>query len=435
MSWRKVWVVASTEFGTAVRTKAFIVGLLLMPLLVAVSIGLQFLMKRVDTSPRNFAVIDRSGWLYPVIESAARERDEAAARAGWKQPPFQPSAVAAAGGDAQLLELSDRVRRGELFAFVEIPEDVAKPSGEAAVKYYSDTPNDNDLMRWLGGIINDQIRSRRFRDAGIDREVADRLSRPVATDNLGLLSRAAAASAGQPGAVQAAEKVDLVRTMAVPAGLMFTLFMVVMATAPQLLNTVLEEKMSKISEVLLGSITPFELMMGKLLGNLAIALLLAAIYVGGAFGVVIYYGYGTVLTPSIVAILTLFLTLAVLIYGSLYMAVGSACSELKDAQSLMMPVMILSIVPAWVWFPVVQNPAGPMSVGLSLFPFFNPYQMLMRMALSPAPPAWQVILSIVLTTATSVACVWAASKIFRVGLLMQGKPPSFRELAKWVVAK
>ena len=98
------------------------------------------------------------------------------------------------------------------------------------------------------------------------------------------------------------------------------------------------------------------------------------------------------------------------------MAVGAACNELKDAQSLMMPVMLLSMFPVFVWTAVLQNPSSPLSVGMSLFPPASPFLMLMRLALRPAPPAWQVGLSVVLTTATALFCIWAAGKIFRTGL-------------------
>ena len=216
---------------------------------------------------------------------------------------------------------------------------------------------------------------------------------------------------------------------------MFILFFVIMTSAPQLLNSVIEEKMSKISEVLLGSITPFELMAGKLMGNAGIALLTASLYLGGGFGVAAYHGYGDVVSPWLLAGLGLYLVLAIMLYGSLYMAVGAACNELKDAQSLMMPVMLLSMFPVFVWTAVLQNPSSPLSVGMSLFPPASPFLMLMRLALRPAPPAWQVGLSVVLTAATALFCVWAAGKIFRIGLLMQGKAPSFRELARWVMAR
>ena len=152
---------------------------------------------------------------------------------------------------------------------------------------------------------------------------------------------------------------------------MFVVFMVVMATTPQLLQSVIEEKMSRISEVLLGSVSPFELMMGKLLGNVGIAMLLASLYVGGGYAVATYFGYTDSIPPTLLASTALFIAMAVLLYGSLYLAMGSACSELKDAQSLMMPVMLLSMMPMFFWLAVVQAPNSPLSVGLSLVPLLD----------------------------------------------------------------
>jgi ABC-2 type transport system permease protein len=176
-------------------------------------------------------------------------------------------------------------------------------------------------------------------------------------------------------------------------------------------------------------------MLGKLLGNVGIALVLAAIYITGAYAVAAHYGYAHLVRPDLVLAMALFMPLAVLLYGSLYLAVGASCSELKDAQSLMMPVMLLSMLPMFVWTVVLRDPASPMAVGFSLFPPSTPYLMLMRMAMQPAPPLWQVALGVALTTLTSLACVWAAGKIFRTGLLMHGKPPSLREMARWVMAR
>ena len=202
-----------------------------------------------------------------------------------------------------------------------------------------------------------------------------------------------------------------------------------------MMQSVLEEKMSKISEVLLGSLSPFQLMLGKLLGSIGVALLLATLYLGTALAVAVKFGYGDLARPELLAAAALFIFLGVLLFGSIFMAIGSACNDLKDAQSLMAPVMILALMPAMLWMIVLQRPASPISVGLSLFPPATPMIMLMRMALSPPPPAWQVILSVVLTTLTALFCVWASGKIFRTGLLMQGKAPSFAQLAKWVFAR
>jgi ABC-2 type transport system permease protein len=436
----KIWVVASTEFGSSIRTKSFIVGILLLPIIMGASILLQlFVAQRVDTKTRSFAVVDRTGDLYPAIERAAQAYNAQAigSKGQAVRPRLAPSRAGAA--DAAVLELSDRIRRGDLDAYVVIPADAiqAPPLGAPrapAMEYHSDNPNDDVVRGWLAPAVNAEVRARRFRGAGMDQAVAERLNQPLAIENLGLVARQESATGGQ-AAIKAAEKVDPIRTAAVPAVLMFVMFFVIMTSAPQLLNSVLEEKMSKISEVLLGSITPFELMMGKLLGNTGIAMVLAALYIGGGYATAAYYGYADVVSAWLLGALGLYLVMAILLYGSLYMAVGSACSELKDAQSLMMPVMLLSMLPVFVWTAVLKNPSSPLSVGMSLFPPASPFLMLMRLALRPAPPAWQVVLSVVLTTLTALAIIWAAGKIFRTGLLMQGKPPTFAELARWVMAK
>jgi ABC-type Na+ efflux pump permease subunit len=447
MNVRKILVVASTEFGTAVRTKSFLVGLLLLPVIMGASILIQmYVAKRVDTTPRTFAVLDRTaGRLYPAIEQAAKANNEHLLDPATGKPRgarFEPENVAIEGRnpDALKLELSDRIRAGSLYAIVDIPANIFEP-GSGEISYYSDNPNDAQLRNWLTMVVGDTVRSERFTTAGIDQTVASRLNMPIGVDNLGLVDRGGTqAGADQPTdssapAIRQAEKVDPIRTFAVPAAMLFITFFVIMSSAPHLLNSVLEEKMSRVSEVLLGSVTPFDLMMGKLLGNVGIASVLAFLYVGGALGVAAYNGYGNVVTPSLLAILAVFMVLAVLLYGSLYMAVGAACSELKDAQSLMMPVMLLSMLPMFVWTAIVQNPGSPLAVGMSLFPPATPFLMPMRMVLRPSAPPWQVILGVALTLATVVACVAAAAKIFRTGLLMHGKAPTFRELARWVVAR
>jgi ABC-type Na+ efflux pump permease subunit len=291
-------------------------------------------------------------------------------------------------------------------------------------KYHSDRPNDNVARNWLTAAIDREVRARRLRLSGIDPGIADRLSQPLVIENLELI---------EPDG--SAKKVDPIRTAGVPAALMFVLLLLVMINAPQQLNSVIEEKMSKISEVLLGGLTPFELMMGKLLGNTAIVLFLAFLYLAAGYAAAVYYGYADMLSPGLLLALSLSLILATLLFASLYMAIGAACNEIRDAQSLMMPVMLLSMFPALVWVPVMQNPSSGLSVALSLFPPASPFLMLMRIAMRPAPPVWQVALAVVLTSLTTLFCVWAAAKILRTGLLMQGKPPSYAELVRWLLAK
>ena len=307
---RKIWVVATTEFGSAIRTKSFLIGLLLLPIIMGASILLQlFVAERVDTKPRKFVVIDHSGELAPAIRQAAEAHNAKLPDARRKnaRPRMEPEtySASASGGsdDSPALELSDRIRRGELDAYVEIPAGLIEPAAPgkppAPIAYHSDNPNDDILRNWLGEVINNEVRSRRFRSAGLDRAVAERLSQPVMVENLELVERGEVGAAG--AGVKSAAKVDPIRTAVVPAVLMFVMFFVIMTSAPQLLNSVIEEKMSRISEVLLGSLTPFELMMGKLLGNTGIAMLLAALYIGGGFAVAAYHGYANAVSPGLIA--------------------------------------------------------------------------------------------------------------------------------------
>jgi ABC-type Na+ efflux pump permease subunit len=203
-------------------------------------------------------------------------------------------------------------------------------------------------------------------------------------------------------------------------------------SAPQLMNAVMQEKMSKISEVLLGSVTPFELMMGKLLGSAGMSLVLALVYLGGGVVLALRSGYAAVITPELIGFFLVFMVLAVLLYGSVFIAVGSACNDLKDAQSLITPVMLVAIVPMFAWQAVQRSPSSAFSVAASLFPTATPFLMQLRLALHPAPPWWQVVLGVVVCAATTVGCVWAAGKVFRVGLLATGKSAGFGDMVRWL---
>ncbi len=214
-------------------------------------------------------------------------------------------------------------------------------------------------------------------------------------DRKGLVARTA------DGTVSEAEKVDAIRAFAMPAIAMFMLFALVMSSAPQLLNSVIEEKTSRISEVLLGSVSAFHLMLGKLLGSVAVTLVLGVVYIGGGLLLAAQADYFGLIRWSLIPWFGLFLVIAVFLYGAMFIAIGAACSEVKDAQGMMMPALVLSMFPIFVWLQVAQNPDSAMSVGFSLFPFSAPYLMLLRIAIPPGPPAWQVIVAVLGSIATT----------------------------------
>jgi ABC-2 type transport system permease protein len=431
---RKVLTVAASEFQTAVRAKGFWIGILFMPVLFGAGLQLQKIVDRqVDARPRTIAIIDDTGELAPALLLAVQawnrgERDQGPAVTGG--PQFKVEMARPDGRDRETLrlELSERVRREELFAFAELPAELLAPDTTARIRYYSAAPAYGDLPGWLHRSVMKEVITRRFAGADVSPIVVANLIKPLGMEELGLLDR------GRDGAIEPAQTVDKVRTIAVPVTFMFVLFIIVMTTTPQLLNSVLEEKMSRISEVLLGSVTPFQLMLGKLLASTSVSAVLTLVYLTGAAFAAERWGYLDAIDPRLLAWFVLFLLMAVTLYGSLFIAIGSACSDLKDAQNLMTPAMMLIMIPALMWPAITRAPQSMLSVGASLFPPATPFLMLLRLALEERPPAWQVGLSVLLTLLTTILIVWAAGKIVRTGLLMQGKGVGFRELVRWVRA-
>ncbi len=434
----KTLTVAQSEFATLVRSKAFLISLLLMPVVMAASVMLVRATKDArDTKDRTFALVDYTGVVAQPLKALAdmynggapSPMDAVLPRNGAHFIPVEikPST---ADPDQLRLDLSKRVRAEEFFAFVEIPADVLDPAAKTSIRYYSDHPSYNVLPQWIRATVNAVVMNERFRRASVDRSLVVRLTKQAPIEELGLFER------GDDGRITPAEEVNVARAYGVPVAVLALMYVTIMASAPQLLNSVIEEKMSRISEVLIGSVKPFELMMGKLLGGAATSILLTSIYIVGGLVVVQYWGgYASAVTPAIIAWFLLFLTLSLFIFGSLFIAIGAACNDLKDSQNMMTPVMLLVMIPVFTAGTVLRAPDGTMATVLSLFPTSAPFLMLLRIALRPGPPMWQVAVSVAGMTGTAVALVWAAGKIFRTGLLMQGKSATFAEMIRWVTAK
>ena len=425
----KILVVAQSEFATLVRSKAFVIGILFLPVVMIGSVMLARATRNpTDNKERSFAIVDHTGMLSNALVEAAGRLTPLPG--GLPPPRFRPVPVEVAGRSLEdvRLELSEKVRREELFAFVELPVEILDPSARAQVLYYSDHPSYTALPDWLRRTVTRMVEQVRFQRAGVDPALIAKLTVPVGLNQLGLLARS------ETGGLEAAKQVDRARTQVVPFAFLILMFITIMSSAPPLLNSVIEEKMSRISEVLVGSVTPFQLMMGKLLGGAAVCTLLAMIYVSGALGVANYWGYGDAVSPVQLAWFAFFLIIAVVLFGSIFVAVGAACNDLKDSQNLMTPVMLFLMLPMITAGAVLRAPDGMMALVLSLIPTATPFLMMLRIAMHPGPPAWQIAASVVLVILTTLLFVWAAGRIFRTGLLMQGKSASVTEILKWVRA-
>lgn len=426
----RILTIAQSEFLTLVKTKAFIIGIFLMPVLMG---GFMFFMsyaeRQVDSRNRGFAVIDETGVLYDTIVRAAEIYNKNSgpddARTG---PRILPERVDVAGRptDDVKLELSERVRKDALFAFVEIPSGIIDGGKDVAVRYYAENTSYERLPDWLRGVLNEEIARRRFERAGVDQALVTRLTARAPLSTFGLVERTA------EGTVTEAKEVDDLTRVALPMFFIVLMFLSVMTSAQHLLNAVIEEKMSKISEVLLGSVTPYQLLAGKLLGVVGVSLLLAMVYFGGGVWAMVQIGRIDLVDPVAMAWFVVFMICASLMFGSIFLALGSACSDLKDAQSMLQPAMLLVLAAYLGSFIVMRNPDGAVAIGMSFFPTMTPFVMMLRIVMPPGPPMWQVALSMAILLASTAGLIWAGGRIFRIGLLMQGKAPTLPELMKWV---
>ena len=284
---RKTLIVAQSEFTTLVKTKAFLISLILMPIVMGGSIMLVRATKdATDSKDRTFAVVDYTGTIAEPLKAIAGLYNSSTPSAidgilPRKGPRFIPIEIKPDGrsADELRLDLSNRVRKEELFAFIELPAKILDPAANTPILYYSDHPSYNALPQWIRATVNAVVLNERFKQASVDRGLVVRLTKQAPIDERGLFETAAG------GGVKPAEEVSVARAIGVPLAALVLMYMTIMTSAPQLLNSVIEEKISRISEVLVGSITPFTLMMGKLIGGAAASTLLSIIYIGGGLAV------------------------------------------------------------------------------------------------------------------------------------------------------
>jgi ABC-type Na+ efflux pump permease subunit len=192
-----------------------------------------------------------------------------------------------------------------------------------------------------------------------------------------------------------------------------------------------EEKSSRVIEVLLSAISPLQLMTGKILGQLGVGTLLLLVYIGLGLWALLTFAVAGLLDPMLFVYMLIFFVLAYIMIGSIMAAIGAAVNEMREAQTLIMPVTLVVMIPYMLWLPITRNPNSTFSVVVSMLPPVNCFTMMLRLTSSTPPPAWQVWASIALGIGGVFAAVWFASKVFRVGLLMYGKPPSFGTLVRW----
>jgi ABC-2 type transport system permease protein len=433
---RKTLLVAWREYSEAVKSKGFIVGIALAPIFMFGGIGATVLMEgKADASTQKFAVVDRSGQLGPLLQAEAEKRNdnEIKDKAGKQVRPRYEIELIPPLEDkqAQRIELSNKVRSEGYRAFVEIGKQALAEGGEgedARVGYYSDRAAMDDARGWFSNAVNGAVRARRLKEAGIAPAALERLNRQIDVQGIGLLN-----VDDKTGKVVGGEKSNEAAAFLTPFIFVMLLYMMVMFGSMPQIHAVMEEKTQRIAEVLLGSLSPFQLMAGKLLGNLSIAVTTGLVYLGLGAAAAAKMNVMDSIPVQLVPWFFVYLVLAVAMYGAAAIAVGAAVNDAKEAQSLTMPVILPLIVPLFMLVPIMKEPNGLLATVISFVPPCTPLTMLLRQASPGGVPAWQPWLGLAVLVVSTVIYIWAAGRVFRIGLLSQGKTPKFSELVRWAI--
>jgi ABC-2 type transport system permease protein len=428
----RIWTIARREYRANVRSKAFVISLILMPLLMGGGAIAQKAMRgRVDVGDKRLQVLDGTGVLLPALIRAAEERNAKETLDPTTKHQVEPRYLVEAVpwpalDEGRRLELSEQIRKRRLQAFAEIDAQVLVPGKSPEVKFHSESTMASDLARWFARTLNQEVQQHRLRAAGFDPALVARMTTPVRVEPTGLYAR------DKSGQVASGDRSSQMAATALPVAVMMVMFLALMMSQ-SMLHSTLEEKQQRIAEVLLGSARPFELMTGKLLGGAATSLTMVGIYLIGGATLLDRFGFRDLLRSDLVGWILVFLVLGVIIYGSVYAAVGAACSELKEAQNYLMPIIMILVLPVMIWFKVMEEPTGNFATILSFVPMWTPLLMPLRLAATQAIPLWQPIVGMLGALLTAVIAAWAGGRVLRVGLLMQGKPPRLGQLMQWVI--
>jgi ABC-2 type transport system permease protein len=434
----KVLIVALREYKEAVKTKSFILGLVLMPILMGGGMAaFMILRNKVDTDDLKIAVIDHSKLVKEVLQERAKYRNENEIFDQEKGEKIKPAYILefiepdTVDPFQQKLRLSDRVRSGELHAFVEIGSSILHPDTvpeHTLIRYYSEHAFMDDVRYWFSDPVNNYIRQLRLDEMNLSADEAKDLFYWINIEGMGLV-----AVDKKTGSMQDARKANELESFLVPYFMVLLMFMLVMMSAIPLLTAVMEEKMERIAEVLLASVTPFQFMMGKILGSISVSLTTATIYILGAVFTMNKIGMNEAIPYHVLPWFFIFLVLFVVMTGSVMAALGSACNDNKDSQNLQFPAILPVILPLFMMVPVMQNPTSSLSTWLSFFPPFTPTLMLVRLATPVTIPAWQPYTGLFLVVVFTLLSVWIGGRIFRTGILLQGQKPTLGNLIKYAV--
>ncbi|HXG58762.1 MAG TPA: ABC transporter permease [Thermoanaerobaculia bacterium] len=426
---KKTMAVLKREYLQAVRKKSFIIMTFLFPVFMAAVMVLPSLLMAKGLSGKRVAVIDGTGALRdtfskPVELSSSRRRD----LPGTIDIEYVASAGRAVEETAKpyLARVPQAKKEGRLDAVMLIPVD-ALTAESARLKFYTRASTDFITQERLASIANRGLQRIRLQQRGISRDDLETIMRSLGVDGVQI------SKTGEQKAGGAANFF---------IGFIFTalLFVPSLIYGLETMRGILQEKTDRVVEVLISSMTPAELLTGKILGIAAVGLTQIAVWIvmlagAGAFAAATAVMSGVnvaqFLRISTFVWFGVFFVLAYLTYVCVYAIGGAVCNNEKEANQFIMPIIMIMMLPWFILVALITNPDSTMSVALSMAPLFAPITMFVRTLVSE-PPLWHIAVAIGVSVLTIAGFFWVTAKIFRVGILSYGKRPTIPELWRWL---
>ena len=441
----KLWIIFRREYGVRVRKRSFIIVTILMPLaFAALAIGSGLITAMGAQAKKDILVKDASG----IFVQSTTDRDN----------------LEFAFSDKDLATLKETYREEGYDLLIHIPPFDDLSAREHQVEYFAAEKPSITLIERIESVIGRAFREYKIDASNIDRALFDSFRTNIELESTAVDERGESLGSGKMAAI-------IGTVLGIVMGIL--MYMVILIYGQMVMRSVMEEKISRIAEVMISSVRPFQLMMGKILGVGAVGLTQLAIWMvlipvvltvvpmflpgaatdmqsmaamsqgaetiqqmeSGAFNMQSVIGEffrlnWLLIVPSFV----IFFLGGYFIYSSLFAAIGSAVDEdLGEAQQFMLPVMIPVILAFFIMMSSIENPNSPIAVFGSIFPLFSPIIMPARLPFDP--PLWQVLSSIALLLLTTLLFVWLSARIYRVGILMYGKKITFKELGRWLFYK
>lgn len=433
---RKVLAVIRREFMVRVHTKAFVIGTILGPVLMGALFVLPMLLQGRDTGPKRVAVLNAASGEFgtrvvQALESSRRgSGPDAAPRYAVTVVEAEPDGSLPLDSLIQLTGVKEIGPSG-LVGVVLVTDSVIETG---RLHYFGSNVGSLSEMGDLQRTLRQAVVAERLGRAGVDVGVLAQATRPVSLETSRVSNGKVSGESGESSFI-------LAYVMS------FLLYMALLLYGTQVMGSVLEEKSNRIMEVLVSSLSPFELMLGKVLGVGSVALLQLGIWTGTAKlltsqRVAIAGMLGAApseamsmpipaISGELLAVYLTFFVLGFFLYAAAYAAVAATCSTQQEAQQAALPVTMCIVVGLILMFGLLDEPNGTLARTMSMVPLFAPFVTPVRYSLSPLP-LLELLTSAGLTALGVLAVAWVAGRIYRVGILMYGKRASVVEILRWI---